>query len=49
LAVVEHGDVVGERERVLHVLLDEQECGTFVADLLQRPVHLVDDNGREPE
>ena len=36
-------------ERVVHVLLDDQQRRARVADRLERAVHLVDDDRREPE
>ena len=37
------------RERVVHVLLDDQQRRAGVADRLERAVHLVDDDRRETE
>ena len=49
LALHEHDRVVGDRERVVHVLLDDQQRRPAVADRLERAVHLVDDDRREPK
>ena len=45
----EHDRVVGDRERVVHVLLDDEQRRARVADRRERAVHLVDDDRREPE
>ena len=48
-ALRQHRDLVGDLERVTHVLLDEQQRRAGVADRGEVAVHLVDDDRREPE